>query len=634
MSHLSTPFPTAFHSPFFFLLRLSISQPPFDNYSFPAFHAFALLVRPAPCCLLEMLSTSSHGKPVAMAPERGIPRPHTAELPLEVMQLICQASDRQGLLTLHHVSTSWRHLSLPFLWKAIEISEWEYKSSALEIHSAYSKYVQAIEYRQYQRRRGHSHNTQAMATLPAVDGKTKTETLCEWLGARWPAVRRVEIGAWPPYNVHRVQVAIADACPKLSVLILEGAAAAWADTLQRAVTLYPNMCGLHITEDKRALLPPAADGPYQQSAHPFRFLAQNNGTHLTHLTAPCLVDSISHLLRHLPTLLPALESLDLRQVDAGVTNRLHINVPPKLTDLKISGQHPLSMRIFENRHDGNSLSAGDRLQRSDLLLRELARRLHSLTVTGPRSEEAARREYEQFWSAIFRHKWTSLTRLVVPVARPEFGMLITQHCPAMESLRFLRAGSAINRQQNDQWVGELTRSRRLYHLDIASSNNEYEGCVLSSSLATEFKWQAPWLHTLYLSRLHLSLDSLDTLLRMLPFLHTLWFTFDATGDRIVERPLAIECRIRYLIIHAICTDAESPLTSAPPASGVDSRGLDALPGSGGAVSRSAAALATCLRHFPSLSRCRLPMFTFPDEHRHWLQCQLPTIEFKKYAPPY
>ncbi|KAJ2642890.1 hypothetical protein GGF44_001436 [Coemansia sp. RSA 1694] len=554
------------------------------------------------------------------------------ELPLEVQRLVCHNSDREGLQKLRQVSSLWRHLSLPLLWRRIEISDWEHVSNALDIHATYGRYVKEIEYRRIRRRRGNSHNAPAPASPPAVDGRTKTQVLCEWLERRWVGLRQVTVGAWPPYNVYRVQESIAASCPRLEVLVLEGAAAAWVDTLQRATAAHPRLVGLHITEDTRALLPPAADGPYSRTEARFGFLERSSGAALTHLTVPCLADSVSLLLGSLPRLLPALTSLDLRQLDAGIAGQLRVSLPPRLVELKIHGQHPLSVRMFGScfgsQLDSSLRHRPGRHHPAGLCLQELAPRLTSLVVTGSRSEEAARIEHEQFWSVLLQSRMSSLTKLVIPVARPELGFMVSQMCPALRYLQFVRAGSAIYPQQNNQWASQLTRLACLRHLDIASSNNEYEGCILPSELVTHVSWSTPWLRTLYMSRISLSAHALDTLLRMLPYLYTLWFTFDATPvdecnkDSHVADSQPATTRLRYLIIHAIFAGPDRAMLDETCSSEEE------------APSSSTAALATCLDRLPTLNRCRLPMFTYPDTHRHWLRRRYPHIDFNKYAPPY
>ncbi|KAJ1890690.1 hypothetical protein LPJ66_007328 [Kickxella alabastrina] len=541
-----------------------------------------------------------------------------AKLPFEVLDLICHMSDRQTLNSLQHVSRVWRQLSLPLLWKSIDISDWEYRASADRVHAVYGRLVHTMEYRRCQRRRGNSHSSSAPASPQAVSGKTKTDILCEWLGMRWKNVRRVAIGAWPPYNIRRVQQVLATCNPQLRVLILEGAAAAWAETMQRAVTAHPHLQGLHITEDNRALLPPAADEHYKRSQVRFLFLSNGAGASLTQLTVPCIVESAVQLLGQLSDLLPLLQTLDLRQVDAGAASKLSINLPPMLRHLKISGQYPLSMRMFGHPHGKATASA------------LMAASLHSLSVTGLRSEEAAWRESDTFWTPILQHKWALLTGLVIPVARPELSLLIGTNCSKLERLQFIYAGSSINQQQNNLWATKLTCLPQLRHLDIASSNNEYEGCSLSSRLVTGCIWKTQWLHSLYVSRLSLSTDALSALLRMLPYLHTLWFTFDAkprTNDSLEQigidcRPVT-QCRLQYLIIHAVIT--RDCNRSAAYTSESDSEQTGSGPTN---------ILSACLVGLPSVNKCRLPMFTFPDEQRHWLQCQFPRINFKKYAPPY
>ncbi|KAJ2669835.1 hypothetical protein GGI25_006012, partial [Coemansia spiralis] len=383
-----------------------------------------------------------------------------AGLPQEILVLISRAADEKCLHALQHVNTLWRYLCLPLIWKSIEISEWEHTANPRELNMAYGRYVHVIEYRRHRRRRGHSHNAATPRASPTAiaDGKTKTTILCEWLGMRWDNTRRVVVGAWPPYNVHRVQAAIAAACPRLNTLVLEGAADAWIDTLQHAVAAHPQLRCLHVTEDTRALLPPAADSPYKRLAIQVRFLADTAATQLTHLTVPCLADSVDQLLGRLSEVLPALKSLNLHQVDAGIANRLYINIPQGLKELKLSGRHPLSARMFCSCHTSSSgnlaLATGHSNHRCDnsSQVQMLSAQLHSLSVTGLRSEEAARIENLQFWAAIFRYKWRLLSKLVVPIAHPEFGQLIEQNCPMLQELRILHAGSSIIPQENDQWV--------------------------------------------------------------------------------------------------------------------------------------------------------------------------------------
>ncbi|KAJ2085877.1 hypothetical protein IW138_006047, partial [Coemansia sp. RSA 986] len=253
-------------------------------------------------------------------------------LPLEILLHISRFIDKGTLRRLQHVNALWRHICLPLVWRRIEISDWESVTSPQLLHERYGKYVKSVQYRRYRRRRGNSHNTTSQHTSPTTtsDGRTKTESICEWLGMHWDNVRQVAIGAWPPYNVHRIQAAVSAACPQLQVLILEGSADAWVDTLQRSVAAHLQLRCLHITEDTRALLPPAPDSPYRKLSSCSNFLANTAATHLTHITVPCLADSVDYLLERLPDLLPALKSLDLRQVDAGIANRLYINVPQGL----------------------------------------------------------------------------------------------------------------------------------------------------------------------------------------------------------------------------------------------------------------------------------------------------------------
>ncbi|KAJ1830536.1 hypothetical protein LPJ63_004872, partial [Coemansia sp. RSA 2711] len=62
---------------------------------------------------------------------------HRRVLPLDIVGLICQASELSGLRVLQHVSGAWRHFSLPLLWRSIDIDEWECRSTAQDIHSGY-----------------------------------------------------------------------------------------------------------------------------------------------------------------------------------------------------------------------------------------------------------------------------------------------------------------------------------------------------------------------------------------------------------------------------------------------------------------------------------------------------------------
>ncbi|KAJ2711107.1 hypothetical protein H4R19_003410, partial [Coemansia spiralis] len=437
-----------------------------------------------------------------------------AALPLVVIECICRAADRRLLGSLQHVSATWRYISLPLLWQTVEISEWDSKSSVAEVHAAYSRHVRSLEYRQCYRRRGNSHGAAARAARIAPDGKTKTDTICAWLSVRWESVTQVAIGAWPPYNVRRVQTVLAAACPQLRVLVLEGAAAAWLVAMQHAVRAHPLLQELHISEDARALLPPAAEQPFQNLDTCVAVLTDSSCASLTRLTAPCLADAVIPLLARLPHFLPALRSLDLRQVDAGVASRLRIALPPLLEDLRSSGQHPLSARMFIAPHVGLTALAA------------AAPGLRSLQVTGPRSEEAARSELEQFWSLALTYRWPVLARLVAPVVCADLALLIRTMCPSLRYLRIAHAGSSIDPQRNAQWARHLTQLSSLRHLDIASSNNEYEGCRLSPQLVSDAPWRTAQLRTLYLSRLALTADELRTLLCMLPHLRALWFTFD------------------------------------------------------------------------------------------------------------
>ncbi|KAJ1811368.1 hypothetical protein LPJ75_004124 [Coemansia sp. RSA 2598] len=556
-------------------------------------------------------------------------------LPREVLLLICQVSDRRTLTTLQHVSSEWRFVALPFVWKTVEIGDWESKVSASTIHGAFGRLVQKIEYRRHQRRRGTSAGAPSPAFASTAGSKTKTEVACEWLSLPWGNLRCVVIGAWPPYNIGRVQAALSAHCNSLRTLVFEGAAAAWIDTLRRAVAAHPNLQELHITEDSRALMPPATDVLYKRLQTHFGFLAQANAAKLTHLTVPCVVESASQLLGELARLLPTLVSLDLRLVDASSANRLVISLPLGLRTLRISGQHPLNMRMFgAHGSDGRSGCGAAAL---------LAARLQSLSVSGLRSEEAAQRELEQFWSTAFQYKWPALKRLVVPVAHAELASLVSKSCPALEYLHVLQAGSSIHHQQNDRWAAALVGLPRLRHLDIASSNNEYEGCSLSSKLVTGFVWHAHWIRTLYLSRLILTIDQLEHLVYTLPYMRTVWFTFDA-------RPMSMpdivpakmphtpadskQHRLRYIVIHDIIIGPEG----AEAASGdrYAATGLEAQLGFGSnaCASASTKALSACLDRFSSINKCRLPMFTFPDDQRRWLQCQYPRVDFDKYAPPF
>ncbi|KAJ1734475.1 hypothetical protein LPJ61_001044 [Coemansia biformis] len=554
-------------------------------------------------------------------------------LPLDIIECICQVADHRALGALQHVDAQWRHFSLPLLWRTIEISEWECKSSASEVHAAYGRYAQSLEYRQSYRRRGHSHGAATLrASQPTPDGRTKTDVLCGWLSMRWGSVRQVAVGAWPPYNVHRVQLALASACPRLRVLVLEGAAAAWLVAMQQAVAAHPHLQELHISEDTRALLPPAADRPYQNLHTRLQVLTDSGCSSLTRLTAPCLADTVIPLLARLPCLLPALRSLDLRQVDAGVASRLRIAVPPLLEDLRTSGQHPLSARMFCSPHAG----LADQQGASHAALSAVAPGLRSLMVTGPRSEEAARGEYEQFWSPAFKHRWPLLVRLVVPVICTDLGLLVRTMCPALRRLSIMHAGSSIDPQQNTQWAFHLTQLASLSYLDIASSNNEYEGCRLTPQLVAGTTWRTAQLHTLYLSRLALTADRLLILLRMLPRLRALWFTFDAGGRRTEATTshggdaAGRHWHLRYLIIHSICTTDIDSASEAAPAEAANCEGGEHGCGESGSI----AALADCLRMFPSLNQCRLPMFTFPDTQRRRLQLWFPHIDFKRYSPPH
>ncbi|KAJ2700651.1 hypothetical protein FB645_004914 [Coemansia sp. IMI 203386] len=561
---------------------------------------------------------------------------HNAHTPLprEVLLLICQVSDRRTLNRLQHVSAEWRFVSLPLIWKTVEIGDWEYKVSAPLIHSTYGSMVRKIEYRRHQRRRGTSAGTSSPVFAPTVESKTKTEVACEWLSLPWGNLHCVEIGAWPPYNIGRVQAVLSESCKHIRTLVFEGAAAAWVDTLQRAVSAHPGLQGLHITEDSRALMPPVADVLYKRLQTHFGFMAQPNAAKLTRLTVPCVVESAGQLLGQLARLLPTLVSLDLRQVDASSANRLVISPPLGLKDLRISGRHPLSMRMF-GAHSPDA-------QSNCSAVSQLAAGLKSLSVSGLRSEEAAQREFEQFWSVAFQHKWPSLSKLVVPVARPELGFLLSSSCLALRYLHILQAGSSINPQHNNQWAAAIVKLPELRHLDIASSNNEYEGCSLSSKLVTGFVWNAHWIHTLYLSRLILTADHIEHLARMLPYLCTVWFTFDtrppaympgSSSAKLVHATArGKQHRLRYIVIQEII-DAESTemRSNRYTASAFESEpGL----GSNFGTSESTRALSGCLDRLPSINKCRLPMFTFPDDQRRWLQRHHPLVDFNKYAPPF
>ncbi|KAJ2793235.1 hypothetical protein H4R20_006605, partial [Coemansia guatemalensis] len=195
-------------------------------------------------------------------------------VPADIIKLICQASGRQGLLSLQHVSAVWRHFSLPLLWRSIEIGEWECRASVVEVQTRYGRHVQSLAYRQHNRRRGTSNSLSSQSCLKEPDSKTKTDILCEWFSVHWESVRQVTVGAWPPYNVFRVQLAIAAACPYLRVLTLEGAAAAWVSTMRQAVATHPHLRGFHVSEDQRALLPPAPDGLSKEQRTHFNFLRE------------------------------------------------------------------------------------------------------------------------------------------------------------------------------------------------------------------------------------------------------------------------------------------------------------------------------------------------------------------------
>ncbi|KAJ2882169.1 hypothetical protein FB639_002449 [Coemansia asiatica] len=562
-----------------------------------------------------------------------------ASLPREILLLICRVSDRRTLSSLQHVSSEWRFVALPFMWKTVEIGDWKYRASASSIHGMYSRLVQKIEYRRHQRRRGTSAGTPSPAfPSSTAESRTKTEVACEWLSLPWENLRCVAIGAWPPYNIGRVQAVLSEHCKKIRTLVFEGAAAAWIDALQRAVTAHPDLQGLHFTEDSRALMPPATDVLYRRLQTHFGFLAQANSAKLTHLTVPCVVESASQLLGQLARLLPMLVSLDLRQVDAGSASRLVISLPLGLKNLRISGQHPLSMRMFSfYSPDSHSNCSSASL---------LADRLQSFTVSGLRSEEAARREFEQLWGVAFQRKWPVLNKLVVPVALPELGLLISRSCPALQYLHVLHAGSSINQQQNDRWAAALARLSALQHLNIASSNNEYEGCSLSSKLVTDFVWNARWIHTLYLSRLVLTADHLERLVHMLPYLRTVWFTFDARSmvhmsdsapTKIMPYTMTGKNQhqhqhlLRYIVIHDIISSEIAEMYSEQH---LVSEMEPQLLNNDIQASACTKALSVCLNRFSSINKCRLPMFSFPDDQRRWLQCHYPHIDFDKYAPPF
>ncbi|KAJ2847973.1 hypothetical protein IWW36_003570, partial [Coemansia brasiliensis] len=186
-------------------------------------------------------------------------------LPLDIIDLICQAADRQVLLVLHHTSSAWRFFSLPLLWRCIDISEWEQRADAYEIHAAYARYVVTLQCRRHPRRRRSSYRRPSSPeTTPEL--KTRTEILTEWLSLKWPSVQRVTISAWPPYNVSRVQAAVASACPQLRYIELEAVAAVWLSALQRAITMHPHLCEFHVTEDMRALLTPVASDSHTGQA--------------------------------------------------------------------------------------------------------------------------------------------------------------------------------------------------------------------------------------------------------------------------------------------------------------------------------------------------------------------------------
>ncbi|PIA14906.1 hypothetical protein COEREDRAFT_82339 [Coemansia reversa NRRL 1564] len=265
-----------------------------------------------------------------------------------------------------------------------------------------------------------------------------------------------------------------------------------------------------------------------------------------------------------------------------------------------------------------------------------AQMLNTLAVQGSRSEEAAQCEIDQFWSIIFKQKWPVLTKLVVPVAHSELGPLILSKCASLQYLHIAQAGSSIHQEQNMQWATCLTQLNNIRYLNIASSNNEYEGCCIPKQLVTTVSWRSRLLGTLYLSRLCLSTDDLHLLLCMLPCLHTLWFTFNAADDSQLTNCKCIDgathsnyC-LRYLIVQEIKTTSREQ----PPAFTSNSSIKFSTQATPSSISTSAKALSACLQRLPVLNRCRLPMFTFPDSERYWLQRRFPRVEFKKYAPPY
>ncbi|KAJ1861616.1 hypothetical protein LPJ78_005219 [Coemansia sp. RSA 989] len=186
-------------------------------------------------------------------------------LPLDIIDLICQAADRQVLLALYHTSSAWRFFSLPQLWRCIDIGEWEQRADASDIHAAYSRYVVTLQCRRHSRRR-RSSNRRSSSPEATPELKTRTEILTEWLGFKWPSVQRVVIGAWPPYNVDRVQAAVALACPQLRYIELDAVAAVWLPTLRRAITMHPHLCEFHVTEDARSLLTPVAGESHTSQA--------------------------------------------------------------------------------------------------------------------------------------------------------------------------------------------------------------------------------------------------------------------------------------------------------------------------------------------------------------------------------
>lgn len=563
-------------------------------------------------------------------------------IPAEVLRLVCLQSSIQELEVLQHVSSLWRYLALPFLWANIDISQWAHISSPQDIHGTYGKHVRSLEYTLHctQRRRSSSTSSRSTAPINVTEGMTKTQILCEWLQPGWKHVRRVSVSAWPPYNVYRVQGAISAACPRIQTLVLEGAVNDYIGTLQTATVAFPLLRNIHITEDtRRALLPPAADHQHpnhrlqsQQSpslSEQLDLLFASNAVtlSLTHLTVPCLAASANQLLADLPEYLPALQSLNLRQIDAGIANRLCVSLPQHLKQLATTGHHPLNLRMF---------GGPEKKIRYCTLLR-LTLALHSLKVTGSRTEEAAQSEFTQFWLPLLKSRWPQLRKLVVHTAYPELGQYIKHSCPGLEYLKFCQAGSFVDQQHNDVFASHLTNLQHLRFLDIASSNNEFEGCRLSSNVATKYIWKTTWLHTLHISRMFLAPVALVSLTQMLPYLDTLWFTLDDTTGYCPEKPNdnLDKCRLRYLIIHAFLSDAVgySNLSSVPSMPSTQDSCSISDPESFH-LPNTAASVASCLALVPTVNRCRLPMFTFPDHQRLLLRHKFPDINFTKYAPPY